>query len=85
MQSQAFEHLVFSWWHCLGRFRRRGLVEGSGAGAGEALRIYTLPYSQFTLSTMCLPLKMNALPFPYLPHVCHMATPSPYHDVLLYF
>jgi hypothetical protein len=32
-QAQMFGHLVPTWWHCLGRFRMRGL-DGGGVTGG---------------------------------------------------
>lgn len=48
---------------------------------GRALRV-ALSYSKFTLSTMCLPLKMDALGSLHLRPVYHAAMPPPYHDIL---
>lgn len=54
-QPGALEHMVSSWWRCLGRPRKGALAAGRACTLGE---LKDSPNFRFALSALCLRVKM---------------------------
>lgn len=80
-QAWLFEHLVPSWQHCLGKFRRQHLAGDSKSLEGVLSVVSS--HLQFTLFTSPLQLGVWALSFLLRPPCLLVAAIHPHHDRLI--